>query len=564
MGVTLPPSQSPYLDHSSWGTLIQNVADFEPTVVIPVARKMPRLLEYFKLDIQSRWTCFSDLAIPFAHQYIRGARVAIVDDVVNVGTTLINARSACLKCGASDVQLFAMCRQSNRANEGLTATLIVDEPLTDVQYDTFCRQVPRALQSLPKPYDLDFAMCRVAIPLPRFRIEDLRTSLAETGVNAACREVSDYRSTVYRVSIDLAGGSPSIRKVRLYIDRRSGTGHAVAMDIPQGLTSAALAPRSLGGQKLAQLWGGQLAECPAELSDWLPEARSRLALFIRSAELLAEFLLVSGARIKGLGEHAISDTDSGILFGPVASSIPWPLHEFLPSTPDRQNGSVAQTPFLEGFATHQKISFEDLIRRELKSRGIEARDLMAAFPVIFDLLATLIGASDPDSYALDWPIPKSDIIENPYLRLKIGLTFGDLAELFALLIHCPSPERLRLNRDLSFVLDSYVDAGTIVPTFVSFDKRGPMWRGYRKGESSERDRQLDRIQFAMSAIAGKVSHTRISKIGAILAFSREFQEILQPKEMERGYVGALIGGPLDLSDLDAFSVLRDRGRAKRN
>ncbi|MHC2284099.1 hypoxanthine-guanine phosphoribosyltransferase [Bradyrhizobium diazoefficiens] len=71
--------------------LVNGVRDYSPDLVVLVARKMPRLVEALNLSLGDA-VCVSDHAIPFVHPNIKGARVAIVDDIWNVGTTMLRAR----------------------------------------------------------------------------------------------------------------------------------------------------------------------------------------------------------------------------------------------------------------------------------------------------------------------------------------------------------------------------------------------------------------------------------------------------------------------------------------
>src|SRR5688500_9421834 len=93
-----------------WNELFLLVNAYEPDVVVLVARKMPRLAEFIGADFKHA-IVITDLATTCSHAHLHGARVAVIDDVVNVGSTLQQAADAALACGAADVQLFALGRR---------------------------------------------------------------------------------------------------------------------------------------------------------------------------------------------------------------------------------------------------------------------------------------------------------------------------------------------------------------------------------------------------------------------------------------------------------------------
>ena len=75
-----------------WLALVDQVRSWRPDVVVLVARKMPRLAQALELDFGA--PTLTDLAVPFADGAFAGARVAVVDDVVNVGSTFAAARAS--------------------------------------------------------------------------------------------------------------------------------------------------------------------------------------------------------------------------------------------------------------------------------------------------------------------------------------------------------------------------------------------------------------------------------------------------------------------------------------
>lgn len=98
---------------SDWMGLAQLVQNSQPDVVVLIARKMPRLAELLGLRFGENCKVISDLAVPYSTDELAGARVAIVDDIVNVGTTMARANQASLAAGAIDTRMFALARRNS-------------------------------------------------------------------------------------------------------------------------------------------------------------------------------------------------------------------------------------------------------------------------------------------------------------------------------------------------------------------------------------------------------------------------------------------------------------------
>ena len=78
---------------------------FRPAVVILIAKDAARRV--VRTHFGPGCVIISDLAIPFTSRLLRGVRVAIVDDLVNVGTTIRRAAEMATACGGREIRLFA-------------------------------------------------------------------------------------------------------------------------------------------------------------------------------------------------------------------------------------------------------------------------------------------------------------------------------------------------------------------------------------------------------------------------------------------------------------------------
>jgi len=159
---------------AQWQKLARMVRDSHPDIVILVARKMPRIAQCLQLDFGT--SCIiSDIAIPYCHRILRGARVAIVDDVINVGSTMANARARVLSCGAQEPLLFAVARREggHPLLAGRELRCVHDSPLGHTEMALFAKSIPVALAMVDKPYDLEFPIIPCAFAVPFTRASDI-------------------------------------------------------------------------------------------------------------------------------------------------------------------------------------------------------------------------------------------------------------------------------------------------------------------------------------------------------------------------------------------------------
>ena len=136
-------------------------------MVILIAQKMPRLAELLQLDFGPGCVVMSDLAIPFTSRLLCGARVAIVDDLVNVGTTIRRSAEMATACGAGEIRLFAAgYRRAMSVSENPHISMDLGDEFSDDAYSSIVDSLPQRLHQLAKPYDLEFPVipCRLNPP----------------------------------------------------------------------------------------------------------------------------------------------------------------------------------------------------------------------------------------------------------------------------------------------------------------------------------------------------------------------------------------------------------------
>jgi hypothetical protein len=539
---------------AEWNRLAAIVRDFAPDVVVLVARKMPRVAECFELRFGEQAKVITDLGIPFSHELIRAARVAIIDDVVNVGSTLHHARECVSACGAAQSALFAFGTRGATSRITPEVRYLRQTPLSDAEYRNLVTEVALTIRGLPKPYDVEFPIIPCVLRPP------LRTSrhvLSWLREHRGIRTTHDLSvdSSVGRITLDHFGQEAGNFKLRFYIDERTAKCNIVPFAIPSRSTIPEL--RHATSKRLKIALANALAETPPGSSLNAEGPVFRANLFLQSLDwgLTA---IADLAEIFGLAAaEQFSIPDACLLFGTAinADATVTPAATMLSTlgTPAKENESGERlSPFVERIATSCFLA--DV--RECATSG-EEHSLFAA---IFQVLAERVGASDPSSYSIEWPYSRSEVEKSPYLRLRIGPTFDDVVHLIRELTQSASVERLPLENFVSALLDFAIDSGAVVPTVARYD--GRCYRVYRQGEIDFRDRVADRVVYALHHHKKPMALTRIAKINAILAYSAGVEPVMWPVTLVRGNAASLQETYIDEQGPEMAQYLRDIGRLR--
>jgi hypothetical protein len=556
-----PLAGVPPLQGEAWHRLAEKVRVFSPDVVVLVARKMPRLVELFDLDFGASPLVLSDLALPFAHREVAGARVAVLDDVVNVGSTLRHASDCVQACSADEVRLFSLGRRAANA-EPLEVDYVYPDPLSEATYDRVVGSVPRAISQLAKPYDLVFPVipCRFAIPYSTAGqvIATLRERFGNEAVHILTPQYDKPGRA--RITVDVPSGRTTGNyKIRLYFDSEEGTCNVVPFAIPPKLARDEFQWNDKAAQRLDERLMAALDGAPEGASVWRGEAECQARLFTSSLDFgLAVLNERLGECLAIAGFVPFDVEDAAMLFGPAARDLDSDIHvPPIASTKAQPSVGSGQSPFL----AHLGKTIADSARE--RATGDDAVSL---FMAIFDALAEKVGASNPSRYGLGWPYTPEQIASHSYLRLRIGPTFDDLLQMMND-IASPTKDRNRseglgpaVRRLVSGLLDYGIDSGGIVPTLAQYE--GSFYRVYRKGESAQRDLAVERVLYAWHCHGQPLSLTRCSKINATLAFSGGLKPILSPSALLRGNVATLQASCLDLGEAEIARYLRDIGRLR--
>ena len=544
-----PESAAAGVATAPWDRLSEKVRDFNPSVVVLVARKAPRIREALQLDFGASPLIISDLAIPFVGGYLRGARVAIVDDVVNVGSTIQNALHALAARGASECKAFALGHSAySDALQGLDVYYDSEESLDSDELRSLAWQTPETLQQLARPYDLDFPIIECVFRPPLSSFGELYAALGERFPDGRVYDLTTRageRRGIRRFAIDSVQLPGLHRKVRVYVDEERDLCRLVPIQVARTLATES--------PDLRYLWPQRVWEAVVDPTDdkQAQTALARLRLFVDSLDYGLGFLADCEDLITPTSELAFDIDDAELIFGPRARRAAAPHRFFVRREQRADDGETSHSDSLSPF--FRRAEQAGLISG-LQSEN-SGDDPQSAFMRIFQRVASLVGASDPSRYQLCWPYSREEVIADPYLRLCLGPTFFDLVEM--VLRACPDLGSAEVaRREVTRLLDRFVDNGGVVPTTAIYE--GDVYRVYREGEAGLRDPISDRTLYAWEQYGKPLSLTRVTKLLTFLNFS-DNEPGAQIRPDDRGNTFNYRGSVLD----DNTEVSRYLLRTKR-
>ncbi len=547
----------------AWERLFEMVQEFEPDVIVLTARKMPRICEGLRVHFGDRTLVISDLAVPFSSAFLSNARVAIVDDVVNFGSTLNHVESVVEKHTPAAVKLFSLARRASAATASISYAHPV--PLNEKDYSGYVRTVPAAISHVCKPYDLAFPLLLGRYRIPFRSAAEIVESLRQDFDSQRLHIIpSPYaNSPVHRVSLlFLEEENSGPRKLRLYFDDSIGVCSVVPMVLPHHVAEADM-PITLP-------WIAALRE---QLNRCLDtgtgtdnsDAVSAVALFTSSLDWFwSSDVHTHLESLFDFGADQFSLADAKIIFGPKIETILTGLDTA--KSAERLNGpvkmqSLIKSPFLDKFDVNQMVQIAvkrlNQNRVSISDAGIDCYSYLLA---VVEALAELVGTEKPSEYKLRWPYSKDEIGQNPYLRLRIGPTIPDMVvicEQIHKLVTKSASVPPNFVRTLSVTLDALIDQGAIVPTFATYE--GKTFRIYRRGEAPGQD-VCDKVVFAWAACNKPLSVTRLAKILAVLSHSQKYHAVLESSARTRGLVAGAPKNAIGAEPDNIATYLRNTGQ----
>lgn len=557
----------------AWQKMLAQIQEFRPDVVVLTARKMPRVVEVLRTHLGEHAIVISDLAIPFSSDCLADARVAILDDVVNVGSTLEHIAELVQQRSPSAIRLFSLAARTSNGVK-TSREIIFGHPaeLTEKEYVSYVRTVPAVISHICKPYDLVFPVLQARYQIP------FRSATDVVGFLERKFEVQNVRviptpyanSPIRRVSLLLSteNTQPHI-KLRLFFNDATGSCCIVPMVIPHCIEEGNMPVR------LPWVLGvrNRLKEALPSESAVSSEALSSILLFTSSldwffsgeiSDYFDSFLQFE--------KDPFSIPDAKAVFGLKVEGI---LAEMLPEmsnykelvspneTKTQDFAELGNSPFLENFQTDSLV--ENAVKI-LKQNGLPSSnhgiDCYGYLLALMEALSKLVGGERPNEYKAVWPYTLEEINKNPYLRLRIGPTFTDIvaicARMYELMTNLHSTP-VNLAKTLSVTLDALIDQGAIVPTFANYE--GKIFRIYRRGEGPGQD-VCDKVLFAIATQDKPFSVTRIAKILATLSHSQEYHKLLESSARTRGLVGGVPKTVVGAEPDNIATYIRNTGQLK--
>lgn len=547
-----------------WADLCSQIRDFNPDYVVLVARKMPRLFDALQLDLGRSAICISDLAVPFVRSELANTRVAIVDDLWNVGSTMLyaKARVECAKPRA--VKLFALGAKD--AASALAQDVCLGEvtSLGEARYEHFVTMVPNILRSVPKPYDADFPISRYSLRTP-FRNWEQCWAWLQLEFGGSAHASVDETLTQHshaRATVNLRNEHGWVLKIRLYFDFASGCCNVVPMALAPSLPLEDVYPDESLAKATFEAASSTLGVLDELSSDDRRDALGRLGAFCDSLVFLDDVVAVLSGLLDRDSQEPFLIKEFALQFGPAAAQKVRDAfaHETTSvSAEDKERFLMARK------RPEQQPLVRDLnVTGEAVSKAREGWPVELVFDSLFKGLAKAAGAANPGEYTLGNPFPSAENIRScSYQRLRVGFTYAELVGFLRAHVRVDqvggTPEAIA-----SALIDMFVDLGAIVPT-ITFSGELCL-RIYRKGEASPRwDTDLSRMVLALKQLKGQeISRTRVSKVAAILAFSSAGDSSgLRVAAAERGTVAVMGKSVVERSDIEVTNYLMRTGLWKK-
>lgn len=438
------------LESRRWRRLFNEVKASRPDYVILVARKIPRLYQLMQTmpgaGIPTLPVC-SDLAISHLPS-LANARVAVVDDVINVGTTVAMAAQRLKNhAKAREVRCYALERRQNPHQLNIreyadSVEYESDSPIEEDEYRESTKDRAKALMLLNRPFEIGFPVFRLR-QKGGFNLDRFRKGLANFGEKAhRIDEPASAYAGLTRYSIDLNTERGINDKWRFYID--------------EAREEICFAPmlQLFGQNDMNEASDGRHADLYA----------CSLRFGYASQPVLKEKL--------GIADMRLMAEETNLAFG---------------MQPDGAATAKQEAPGLDAILGREitgggsflaEWSQSDSRRQWLEENSqVGVADRMISF---FNKLGEDQRCDDPDT--------ENATLEELYGRLRRGPTFQELVAILGDTLQAASSAPGKLHWQVSQMLDEQIDQGFVVPTI---SKEGE--RVFRKGEPAPYNRMDVRI-----------------------------------------------------------------------
>lgn len=427
------------LEMDRWRRLFQEVKAWKPDYVILIARKIPRiyqLMRSFPGTGAPELSVYSDLAISHLPG-IANARVAVVDDVINVGTTVAMAADRLKKkAKAREVRCYALERRQNPRQlnirdyaDGMEYESL--RPILESEYRESTKERAKSLMLLDRPFEICFPVFRL-MQKGGFNLASFKKGLAnfKETVHRLDEPASTYIGLT-RYSIDMNATRGVNDKWRFYID-----------EAREEICFAPMLQMFSKNVDYEDVYGGYDTLYAASLN-----------FGNASLPLLKEKLGIVDMRL------IVEETERA--FGTRLDSPVRSTREALGLKAMLERKTESGGNFLASWHESQIIEHPCV-----KDDNANVEDCVISF---FNKLGEVQRCDDPD-------IANSSL-ERLYGRLRRGPSFQELVAIIGDKLKPSSWSHSRLHWQVSQILDEQIDQGFVVPT-ISPDGE----RVFRKGE----------------------------------------------------------------------------------
>lgn len=211
----------------TWRDLAARIADFKPDYVICAARKMPRLVQLLQSQDSPVFafdTHFvSDFAIEFLERELEGKRLGILDDALNVGSTVENIRERAAQFAPAEIKCFCIAHREDGGKALKKGTIIeyaCNKPLNMHAYHHNATKLAQSLWMLNRPLECEFPVFALR-NLPEGWLDGLWERLEQWDSNRNFYAVDMMDAVKYgfrRLSVLWHPENGLNEKVRLYLD----------------------------------------------------------------------------------------------------------------------------------------------------------------------------------------------------------------------------------------------------------------------------------------------------------------------------------------------------------
>ena len=459
--------------------------------MVAIARKMPRLLECSGV-LPGQTNVISERALPWVLRSEGPTRrFRLIDDVLNVGTTLTHYAKYIHDNGSNfktEVKVFCKrkkkCKLQDKSPLFDSADDISwEEVLSEEDFQSFETLLPVQLLTLGKPYDLDFPIISVRttsdhhLNKPEEWLQLLRStfpSVHNLTMRSQREEGISSISVIDPLDVELTEVLPlesfdlsPPAKVRLYVSSKQDYIKVVPMWIPT--------MRSTFLEELPLRLTGNLEEIansityePIEGKPFTLEPVYNLLVYLISFHYACLFLKHLAKLLGGIDIVGVESHDLKLLFGTtLGDHLVTILNKYLQS--NKGEAKVrSRFPSYERPTKPQNPSLCKPIISKLKSDGFANEHPQRVLRETIRILDDSVKGNNPDAQE---PYPE-------YSRLRMGLTLCDLWWIVSRI----SPRQGTSLEELSFLLDYDVDIGVMIP--VVTENENLYFRCYRKGEAN--------------------------------------------------------------------------------